>query len=305
MATGALPFRGESSGTIFHAILERQPVPAVRLNPDLPTDLERIINRALEKDRELRYQHASEMRSELLRLKRDSDSGRISSSGSAAEATARPVAMAHPAAGLARKKYVFLAACFALLAAGFAAYHFWPRSNPPSGPAKITQISQWNKPMYNAKLSPDGHAVAFASPANGIVQVFLMLTSGGEPLQLTNDEGDKFVNSFSPDGTEIYYSWSRARDEVWAVPTLGGAPRSVVSASWVVPSPDGAFVYYVKPNITGIFRAGKSGLNEELVCDPPKGTGRFFCAALLFLGGNDLLATGAQVEDLPIFHLYR
>jgi serine/threonine protein kinase len=76
MATGALPFRGESSGVIFNAILERQAVPAVRLNPDLPHELERIITRGLEKDRDLRYQHASEMRSELMRLKRDTDSGR-------------------------------------------------------------------------------------------------------------------------------------------------------------------------------------------------------------------------------------
>jgi len=263
MATGALPFRGESSGTIFHAILERQPVPAVRLNPDLPTDLERIINRALEKDRELRYQHASEMRSELMRLKRDTDSGRISSSGSAAEATARPVAMAHPAAGLARKKHVLLAACFALLAAAFAAYHFWPRSNTPSGPAKITQISQWNKPMNFARLSPDGHAVAFASPVSGINQIFLMLTSGGEPLQLTNDERDKFVDDFSPDGKEVYYG-SIGPDEVWAVPTLGGSPRHVAFANFVLPSPDGT-LFYVKSDNPAIFRMGKSGLNEELL----------------------------------------
>src|SRR6266513_5571268 len=76
MATGAVPFRGDSTAMIFDAILNRAPVSAVRLNPDLPAELERIINRALEKDRNLRYQHASEMRAELQRLKRDTDSSR-------------------------------------------------------------------------------------------------------------------------------------------------------------------------------------------------------------------------------------
>jgi eukaryotic-like serine/threonine-protein kinase len=236
MATGQLPFRGDSTATIFEAILNRAPVPAARLNPDLPTDLERIINRALEKDRELRYQGAAEMRSELMRLKRDSDSGRISSSGSRAvvqevapEPATLSVAVSQPSAGLAWKRFIVLAVCVALLAAAFAAYHFWPRSNPTSGPAKITQISQWNKPMDYARLSPDGHNMAFVSPVGGIAQVFLMLTSGGESLQLTNDEGDKYVDNFSPDGKEIYYGRSLGRDEVWAVPTLGGSPQRVAS----------------------------------------------------------------------------
>jgi serine/threonine protein kinase/TolB-like protein len=82
MATGALPFRGDSTATIFDAILNRAPVAPVRLNPDLPAELERIINRALEKDRELRYQHASDMRSELKRLKRDTETGRVAAAGS-------------------------------------------------------------------------------------------------------------------------------------------------------------------------------------------------------------------------------
>jgi eukaryotic-like serine/threonine-protein kinase len=88
MTTGQLPFRGESSAVICKAILDAAPTPAVRLNPDVPAELERIINRALEKDRELRYQHASDMRSELQRLKRDTETGRViaASSGTVAAA---------------------------------------------------------------------------------------------------------------------------------------------------------------------------------------------------------------------------
>ena len=76
MATGALPFRGESSGLFFEAILNRIPITPVRLNPEIPVKLEEIINKALEKDRDLRYQHASEMRADLQRLKRDIDTSR-------------------------------------------------------------------------------------------------------------------------------------------------------------------------------------------------------------------------------------
>jgi serine/threonine protein kinase len=98
MATGQLPFRGESTGVIFESILSRAPLPALRLNPDLPAKLEDIIDRAVEKDRELRYQHASEIRSELLRLKRDTDTGRAPAASSGAVPVAREITSSSAAA---------------------------------------------------------------------------------------------------------------------------------------------------------------------------------------------------------------
>ena len=89
MCTGTLPFRGDTSALTFNAILERPPVPPVRINPDVPHKLEEVINKALEKDCRLRYQHASDIRTDLQRLKRDTESGKAVSSGTAAPRRSR------------------------------------------------------------------------------------------------------------------------------------------------------------------------------------------------------------------------
>jgi serine/threonine protein kinase/Tol biopolymer transport system component len=313
MATGTVPFRGETSGAITEAILNRAPLAAVRLNPDLPAKLDDIINKALEKDRELRYQAASDVRTDLKRLRRDTDSGRLHSSGSGAAQDIAPepgggrissstAVASQPSPGIARTKYI-VAACLVLLlvAAAFAAYHFWAAS---SGPVIITQISHWDKPMDYARISPDGHTVAFISEVGGVSQVFVMLASGGEPLQLTNDAGDKAVNSFSRDGTEIYYGRTFGIDEGWAVPTLGGKPRRVVSGLSLVPSVDGNAIFYVKGGSRAIFRADRSGLNEEQVYS--FGPGALLPRRILpYPDGNRLLAfTGDDLSLLPQSHAY-
>ena len=112
MATGVLPFRGESTGLIFKAILDAAPTPAMRLNPDLPSDLERIINKALEKDCKLRYRHAADMRTDLQRLKRDKNS-----SGTAAISASREKTLNHV------KLWVVLVACIGAIGFAVGTWH--------------------------------------------------------------------------------------------------------------------------------------------------------------------------------------
>src|SRR5205814_3047848 len=112
MATGALPFRGETSGVIFKAILDGTPTSAVRLNPDLPAELERIINKCLEKDRNLRYQHASDIRTDLQRLKRDTESTKIAATQALPDQTFKR-----------RKLGVVLAACIAAIGLAVGAWY--------------------------------------------------------------------------------------------------------------------------------------------------------------------------------------
>src|SRR5437667_5707426 len=138
MATGALPFRGETSGVIFKAILDRAPTSAVRLNPDVPAELERIINKALEKDRNLRYQHASDIRTDLQRLKRDTESGKAVAIG---RVTPR---WSHRTKLIGAGVFVFLIAVIAV-----AAFYF----GSSSGHAPINSVAVL--PFSNASGDPN------------------------------------------------------------------------------------------------------------------------------------------------------
>jgi serine/threonine protein kinase/Tfp pilus assembly protein PilF len=156
MTTGALPFRGGSSAEVFKSILDAAPAPALRLNPDMPAELQRIIDKALEKDRNLRYQSAADLRTDLARLKRDFDSGRSSSASSAAASSANVAAAAvsssAPAAVVpnsSRKKLATAFAAILLVAAVATAYFVRGRSET----RKISSIAVL--PFVNATADPN------------------------------------------------------------------------------------------------------------------------------------------------------
>ena len=272
MATARQAFSGGTSAVVFDAILHKAPVSPVRLNPDLPDEFERIINKLLEKDRDLRYQSASELRADLKRLKRDTESGRALASLSGMMPIAAPDSSTGRTAsgGIAvpakssRKTYVAAAIGALVLIAVGAAFYFL--RTPSSGPATVKQISHWNKPMNGATLSPDGRTIAFTSPVGDVDQVFVMLASGGDPLQLTRDSDSKIVDSFSPDGTEIYYDINRIGQEIHGVPTLGGNSTIVASGQSLTTSADGNWLYFIKAlGENSVFRKSRTGAAEELI----------------------------------------
>ena len=235
MATGTLPFRGESSAMTCEAIVNRAPVPAVRLNPDLPPELERIIDKALEKDRNLRYQHVADLRTDLERLRRDSSSG-YHRLPSAAEAPAPSIATPK------RGSRIALSAVVAILLLGCGAGAWWfyrsSHSNPPPS-TEWQQLTFFTDSAVYPTLSPDGRMLAFIRGSNSFIgagQVYVKLLPSGEPVQLTHDERRKFSPAFSPDSSLIAYSviepW-----ETWQVPVLGGEARlwlpNSSSLSWI------------------------------------------------------------------------
>ena len=246
MCTGVLPFRGDTSGMIFDAILNRAPTPPVRLNPAVPFKLEEIINKALEKDRDIRCQSAAELRADLKRLRRDTESGRIS--------TEVPVSTA----AASSRKFRFTAAMLALglgvcLTLGWFAWHMLSKSGAPTTAATVQRLT--TNPSENAvsasAISPDGKYLAYADKSG----TYLRLLSTGElhPL-LPKGTATEFLGWF-PDGTRLLASWPvppANKLALWELSLLGGSPRQLSDEGWSASvSPDGSQIVFLKSAVYG------------------------------------------------------
>ncbi len=283
MATGSLPFRGESYAIIFKAILDGVPTSAVRLNPDVPPELERIINKALEKDRDLRYQHAAEMRADLQRLKRDSRNGHAAmpSSGTVAVAkasTADQQAVLPRVDGTSithklgrRGQGLLIGAAMVIVLVALWVGHSWFKVWRLASPKMVSERQLTHNPAENrviaAAISPNGNYIAYVDPKG----LHLSVVETGEihdvglPEELRTHLWDV---TWFPDGEKIIFSTESDAGVgmIWETSVLGGAPRMLRSDSrWPVVSPDGTLIAFVAGHRHEIWVMGANGENPHKV----------------------------------------
>lgn len=278
MSTGKLPFPGSSPAVVFNHILEHAPAPPRRLNDKVPERLEFIILRALEKDRELRYQSASEMRAELRRLARDSSSGRMAAAVPASVTTKAP-SSSQILLGEARRHWWKIAGgvvlAVALIAgASIGIFKWLGRSTVPfdTQKMKLTRLTQHGQAVY-AGISPDGKYVAYVR-REGDRSLWVKSVNTASHIQVI-PPGPGFYQpdiSFTPDGDYVYFAHHSAENpsllDLYSVPTLGGPVKKVVTdvGSGATFSPDGKRMAFIRQDPAG----GRS----LLVVANPDGSGQ-------------------------------
>jgi serine/threonine protein kinase/Tol biopolymer transport system component len=316
MATGALPFRGESTGVIFDGIMNRAPLSPLRLNPDLPAKLEDIVNKALEKDRDLRYQHASEIRADLKRLRREKESGRIAAetpastsvmAGASASQADIPASSSTPSLSSAlliaearRHRGALIGAAVVVIAlvaaAGFGVYKLVSRSAATFDARNLTvrPLTDHGEVTNFASISPDGRLIAYGR-REGERSLRVKQAATGSEVTVVPPQPGLFGSgaTFTPDGNYLYYPHGDPANpnnvNLYSVPSLGGTPRQVVSdvASAAAFSPDGKRIVYCR------IIANADGTGEQVMLHSKRAEGKGLFTDLSWSAKDNLIAVGA------------
>ena len=249
MCTGTLPFRGDTSALIFNAILERAPVAPVRLNPDVPAELERIINKALEKDRDIRCQSAAEIRADLKRLRRDTTSGKTESLP-----TSAPVR---------KSRWLWPAVIVSVVVAVAVAFAWLSSSPPPPRVLATTQLTHDGISKFVAATDGSRLYINLQGDPSRIAQVSI---AGGETSPIPTPFANAFADGISPDHTQLLagsFVGTEAGNLMWSLPLPSGAPRrlgDIVSqgSAW---SPDGHHLVFCKAS--DIYQANADGTDPH------------------------------------------
>jgi Tol biopolymer transport system component/predicted Ser/Thr protein kinase len=293
MATGTLPFRGESSAVIFKAILDGKPTSVVRLNPDLPMELQRIIDKSLEKDRNLRYQSAADMRTDLQRLKRDTESQRISALGAAAPPVIRQ-----------RKLWLGAAALLIVLA---AIYAYTMRSVPV---LRVTEYIQITHDGHSGQvIGTDGSRLYLMGGNHREIQQVAISGGEMEPVS-TRTLPSPALFDVSPDGSSfLITAYGRAGASsgapTYSVKILGGSQTYLGDFGGGTWSPDGKSIVYgtangdinlVQSDGTGTHRLASAGgvPDPHFSWSPDGRTIRFFRDGLLW----EMSSSGSNLHQL-------
>jgi len=236
MATGVVPFSGSTSAAIFDSILNKQPIPPLRLNPAIPEELDHIIRKALEKDREVRSQTAAEIRADLKRLKRDTSSDRVAVTG--------PVTTAPPK----KNRWLWTGIAVAFVALALALVHYF---SPLPAPKIIGSTQITNDGLAKGTVVTDGSRLYFSESSEGHFVLSQASTSGGETAEIATPFRNIYLADISPDHTQLLvgaYEGTAFDVPFWTIPLPSGSPRRVAdltasSAAW---SPDGRQLVYTK-----------------------------------------------------------